>query len=136
MTKAIPTEEEEGERLLYVDGSSHAGHGAGTVLTSQERDELEFALRLDFRASNNKVKYKTLIIGIKMDLNAGAHNLKAYFDSQQVANQEEETFDVKEERMKEYLQEITELKSRLKSFHLHQIARTENNTNVNLPLLK
>ncbi|KAL0444156.1 UNVERIFIED_CONTAM: hypothetical protein Slati_2138300 [Sesamum latifolium] len=136
MTEAIPIEEDEGEWLLYVDGlSTHAGRGAGSVLISPEGDELDFALRLDFRALNNKVEYKALIVGIKIAINAGVHNLKAYFDPQQVTNQEEGTFNVKEERMKEYLQQTTNIKSRLKSFQLHRVARTENNTNIDLPLL-
>ncbi|KAL0399939.1 UNVERIFIED_CONTAM: hypothetical protein Sradi_2337200 [Sesamum radiatum] len=98
MAEAIPIEEDKGEQLLYVDGSStHAGHGVGTLLISSEAEKLKFALRLDFRASSNKVEYKALIVVIKTALDAGAHNLKAYFDPQQVTNSEEGTFNVKEE---------------------------------------
>ncbi|KAL0427536.1 UNVERIFIED_CONTAM: hypothetical protein Slati_2928400 [Sesamum latifolium] len=61
-----------------------------------------------------------------MALDAGAKNLIAYSDSQLVTKQVEGEYEVKEERMKEYLQEISELTSRLKSFQLHQIPRIEN----------
>ncbi|KAL0345609.1 UNVERIFIED_CONTAM: hypothetical protein Sradi_4392200 [Sesamum radiatum] len=64
--------------------------------------------------------------GIKMALDVGARNLIAYFDPQLVTNQVGDTYDVKEDRMKEYLKEIIELNNRLKSFQLYQIPRKEN----------
>ncbi|KAL0427277.1 UNVERIFIED_CONTAM: hypothetical protein Slati_2902500 [Sesamum latifolium] len=89
------------------------GSGAGVVLTSPERDGLEYALHFDFKASNNEVEYDALIAGIKMALDAGAEDLIAYTDSQLVTKQVEGEYKVKEGRMKEYLQEISELISRL-----------------------
>ncbi|KAL0289895.1 UNVERIFIED_CONTAM: hypothetical protein Sangu_2598400 [Sesamum angustifolium] len=56
----------------------------------------------------------------------GARNLIAYSDSQLVTNKVEGVYKVKEDRMKEYLQEINKLTSQLRSFQLHQILRTEN----------
>ncbi|KAL0385611.1 UNVERIFIED_CONTAM: hypothetical protein Sradi_2955400 [Sesamum radiatum] len=52
--------------------------------------------------------------------------MTAYPDSQLVSNHVEGTYEVKEDRMKEYIQEISELKSGLKSFELHQIPHTKN----------
>ncbi|KAL0412028.1 UNVERIFIED_CONTAM: hypothetical protein Slati_3792500 [Sesamum latifolium] len=76
----------------------------------------------DFKTSNNEAKYEALIVGIKMALNARARILTVYSNSQMVTNQVDGTYDVKEDRMNEYLQEISELKS----FQLHQILNTEN----------
>ncbi|KAL0444527.1 UNVERIFIED_CONTAM: Ribonuclease HI [Sesamum latifolium] len=113
--------------LLHIYGSSTlVGSGAGVVLTSPEGDELEYALYFDFKASNNETEYEALIVGVRMALDVGARNLIAYMDSQLVTKQVGGEYEVKEERMKEYLQEIGELTSRLKSFQLHQIPRTEN----------
>ncbi|KAK4394145.1 hypothetical protein Sango_1885300 [Sesamum angolense] len=53
------------------------------------RDELEYALRFDFKASNNEVEYETLIAGIRMALDAGAKSLITYSDSQLVIDQVE-----------------------------------------------
>ncbi|KAL0434832.1 UNVERIFIED_CONTAM: Retrovirus-related Pol polyprotein from transposon.6 [Sesamum radiatum] len=51
-----------GNWMLHVDGSSTlAASGAGVVLTNRERDELEYALYFDFKASNNKAEYEALI---------------------------------------------------------------------------
>ncbi|KAK4382983.1 hypothetical protein Sango_2820300 [Sesamum angolense] len=60
-----------------------------------------------------------------MAVDAGARNLIAYFDSQLVTNQVESTYEVKDERMMEYFQEISEVTIQLKSFQLH-IPHTKN----------
>ncbi|KAL0413333.1 UNVERIFIED_CONTAM: Ribonuclease HI [Sesamum radiatum] len=113
--------------LLHIDSSSTlAGSGAGVVLTSPEGDELAYALHFDFKASNKEAEYEALIAGIKMALDAGARNLISYVDSQLVTKQVEGEYEVKEKRMKKYLQEIGELTSRLRNFQLHQIPTTEN----------
>ncbi|KAL0416155.1 UNVERIFIED_CONTAM: hypothetical protein Slati_3447400 [Sesamum latifolium] len=101
-------------------------NGTRVVPTSPKGDELEYALRFDFKASNNEAKYEALIADIRVALDAGARNLIAYCDSQLVTNQVEGVYEIKEDRMKEYLQEISKLTSQLKSFQLHQIPRTEN----------
>ncbi|KAL0416039.1 UNVERIFIED_CONTAM: hypothetical protein Slati_3435800 [Sesamum latifolium] len=87
--------------LLDVDGASTlTGIGVGVVLTSPKGDELEYALRFDYKASNNETEYEAIIA--------------------------EGEYEVEKERMKEYLREIGELTSRLKNFQLHQIPGTEN----------
>ncbi|KAK4400736.1 hypothetical protein Sango_1179700 [Sesamum angolense] len=80
--------EQEGNKLLYVDGSSIlASNGAGVVITSLEGDKLEYMLRFDFKASNNEAEYEALIAGIRMTLVARATKLIAYSASQLVNNQ-------------------------------------------------
>ncbi|KAL0420642.1 UNVERIFIED_CONTAM: hypothetical protein Slati_3087100 [Sesamum latifolium] len=121
VSEAMLMEEDEENWLLHADGSSTlAGSGAGVELTSSEGDELEYALRFDFKASNNEAEYESLIAGIRMALDAGTKSLITYSDSQLVI-QLEGKYEVKEERMKEYLQEIDELTSQLKNFQLHLI---------------
>ncbi|KAL0342570.1 UNVERIFIED_CONTAM: hypothetical protein Scaly_1919600 [Sesamum calycinum] len=98
--------------------------GTRVVLTSSEGNELAYALRFDFNTSKNEAEYKAFIAQIRMAL--GARNLIAYFDSQLVTNKVECVYKVKEDRMKEYLQEINKHTSQLRIFQLHQILRTEN----------
>ncbi|XP_077215766.1 uncharacterized protein LOC143850394 [Tasmannia lanceolata] len=48
--------------MLYVDGSSNAGgNGAKLVITGPDNFIAEYALRLDFKASNNEAEYEALI---------------------------------------------------------------------------
>ncbi|KAL0401893.1 UNVERIFIED_CONTAM: hypothetical protein Slati_4219200 [Sesamum latifolium] len=117
VNEATLIEEDEGSWLFHVDGSSTLiGSGAGVVLTSLEGDKLEYALRFNLKASHNETEYEALIVGIRMALNARAKNLIVHSDSQLVTDQVEGKYEAKEERMKEYLQEIDELTSRLKNF--------------------
>ncbi|KAK4411712.1 hypothetical protein Sango_0244200 [Sesamum angolense] len=61
MSEATPIEKDEGKWLLHVDGSStYSGSRATVILTSLEGNELEYAFRFDFKASNNEIKYKAL----------------------------------------------------------------------------
>ncbi|KAL0437672.1 UNVERIFIED_CONTAM: hypothetical protein Sradi_0475100 [Sesamum radiatum] len=69
----------EQKGLLHVDGSSTIqGSGAGIVITSPQGENLEFTIKFGFKASNNEVEYKALVIGMKMTHEAGARHLLAY----------------------------------------------------------
>ena len=46
-----------------MDESSYKhGSGVGIILTTPEGIQLEYALRFGFLASNNKAKYKALLV--------------------------------------------------------------------------
>ncbi|KAL0302664.1 UNVERIFIED_CONTAM: hypothetical protein Sangu_3086500 [Sesamum angustifolium] len=73
--------------LLHVDGSSTTqGSGAGVVITSPQEEDMEFAIKFDFKASNNETEYEALVLGMRMALDAGALHLIAYCDSQMIVN--------------------------------------------------
>ncbi|KAL0458768.1 UNVERIFIED_CONTAM: hypothetical protein Slati_0504000 [Sesamum latifolium] len=77
--------------LLHVDGSSTAqGSGAGIVITTPQSEDLEFAIKFSFKASNNEAEYEALVIGMRMAHETGAKHLLAYSDSQLVVKQVEE----------------------------------------------
>ncbi|KAL0313283.1 UNVERIFIED_CONTAM: hypothetical protein Sradi_5727600 [Sesamum radiatum] len=76
--------------LLHVDGSSTAqGSGAGIVVMSPQGENLEFAIKFDFKASNNEAEYEALVIGMRMAHEVGARHLIAYSDSQLIVKWEE-----------------------------------------------
>ncbi|KAL0394565.1 UNVERIFIED_CONTAM: hypothetical protein Slati_4422700 [Sesamum latifolium] len=103
--------------LLHVDGSSTTqGSGAGIVVTSPQGEDLEFAIKFDFKASNNEAEYEALVIGMRMTHEAGARHLLAYSDSQLIVKQVEGTYEAKEESMIQYLQQIKELKTSFDHF--------------------
>ena len=57
---------------LSVDGASNAqGSGAGIILTSSKRIDIEYALKFGFRTSNNEVEYEAFIEGLNL-----AHSLE------------------------------------------------------------
>ncbi|KAL0445278.1 UNVERIFIED_CONTAM: hypothetical protein Slati_2250500 [Sesamum latifolium] len=66
--------------LLHVDGSSTTqGSGAGVVITSPQGEDLEFAVKFGFKASNNETEYEALVIGIRMEHEAGARHPSCIF---------------------------------------------------------
>ncbi|KAL0416311.1 UNVERIFIED_CONTAM: hypothetical protein Slati_3463000 [Sesamum latifolium] len=90
--------------LLHVDGSSTIqGSGAGIVIRSPQGEDLEFAIKFGFKASNNEAEYEALVIGMRMAHEAGARHLLAYSDSQLIVKQVEGAYEAKEENMIQYL---------------------------------
>ncbi|KAK4407826.1 hypothetical protein Sango_0363600 [Sesamum angolense] len=69
---------------------------------------MEFAIRFDFRASNNKAEYEALALGMRMAQDARASHLIPYFDSQLIVKQVKGEYEAKEESMIHYLQQIEE----------------------------
>ncbi|KAL0444230.1 UNVERIFIED_CONTAM: hypothetical protein Slati_2145700 [Sesamum latifolium] len=113
--------------LLHVDGSSTMqGGGEGIVITSLQGEDLEFAIKFGFKASNNEAEYEALVRGMRMTHEAGARYLLAYSDSQLIVKQVVGTYEAKEESMIQYLQQIMELKTSFKHFQIIQIPREEN----------
>ncbi|KAL0320132.1 UNVERIFIED_CONTAM: hypothetical protein Sradi_5274700 [Sesamum radiatum] len=68
--------------LLHVDGLSMIqGSGAGIIITSPQGEDLEFAIKFGFKASNNEAEYEALVISMRMAHEAGARHLLAYSHS-------------------------------------------------------
>ncbi|XP_077222179.1 uncharacterized protein LOC143856022 [Tasmannia lanceolata] len=113
---------------LHVDGSAgKTGHGAGVVLHGPEGFTLEYALRLDFKASNNEAEYEALLVGLSLATELGAGKLKIYRDSQLIVNQVNETYEAKGLRMKRYLQTVKEKLQRMGEVEILQVPRDMNN---------
>ncbi|XP_077242376.1 uncharacterized protein LOC143882870 [Tasmannia lanceolata] len=112
---------------VHVDGSSNkAGCGAGLVLTGPDGFALDYALRFGFRASNNEAEYEPLLAGMNLAVQTGAQRLKAYCDSQLVANQIQGIYEARDERMIKYLSQVRQLSSKFRSFEVVRIPRTDN----------
>ncbi|CAL8150709.1 unnamed protein product [Prunus armeniaca] len=53
--------------ILHVDGSANQqGYGAGLVLTTPDEGRVEYALRFNFRTSNNEAEYEALLAGLRL----------------------------------------------------------------------
>ncbi|XP_071913979.1 uncharacterized protein [Coffea arabica] len=112
---------------LYVDGaSSKEGCGAGLLLISPTGEELPYALRFDFRASNNESEYEALIAGMEMARKLGVRSIKVYSDSQLIVNQVWGSYEVKEGPLRKYVAKTRELKGQFEQFALEQIPRSQN----------
>ncbi|KAL0386022.1 UNVERIFIED_CONTAM: hypothetical protein Sradi_2996500 [Sesamum radiatum] len=123
VSKTTGTSQEEVSKekhwLLHVNGlSTTQGNGAGVVITTPQGDDMEFAIKFDSKASNNKAEYEVLVLGMRMAQDVGALHLLAYSNSQLIVKQVSAEYEAKEESMVQYLQQIEELKTKFKSFQL------------------
>nr|XP_027086382.1 uncharacterized protein LOC113708109 [Coffea arabica] len=112
---------------LFVDRSSSKERcRAGLLLTSPMGDELAYALRFDFRASNNESEYETLVAGMMIARKLGAESIEVYSDSQLIVNQVGGSYEVKEEPLRKYVAKVHELRAQFKLFTLKQVPRNRN----------
>jgi len=99
--------------LLSVDGSSkQQGSGAGIVLEGPNGVLIEQALHFAFKASNNQAEYESLIAGMLLAKEMGAHNLLVKSDSQLITGQVSGEFQAKDPQMAAYLKYVQLLKGR------------------------
>ena len=112
---------------VYVDGASNQkGSGVGLVLISPEKIIIEKSLRLDFSATNNEAEYEALLMGMVVVQRMSRKSLKVFSDSRLVVGQVKGEFEVKDERMQEYLSQVRCLQSEFESFKLLHIPRSGN----------
>ncbi|KAL6288531.1 hypothetical protein ACE6H2_006041 [Prunus campanulata] len=112
---------------LYVDGSSNRqGSGAGLVLKAPDQTTIEYAIRFQFRASNNEAEYEALLAGLRLAKGMGAQQLKICSDSQLVVNQILTEFEAKDTSMAAYLTHARRLLHHFDAYQVQQIPRSEN----------
>ncbi|XP_073063960.1 uncharacterized protein [Primulina eburnea] len=110
-----------------VDGSStKEGSGVGVLLISPKRDELKLAVRLDFRESNNEAEYEAVLACLRAAWQVGAARVHIFSDSQLVAHQMNGSYDIKNERLIEYVREVEAAKELFTELVFKQIPREEN----------
>ena len=123
----------EGEQVnkfqwkLHIDRSSNThGSGARIVITTSEGDAVECAMRFDFKATNNQVKYEALLVGLRVCIALGADELEICSDSQVMVNQVLDEYQARDEHMITYLNIAKRLLRRFKKYKVTQISREEN----------
>ena len=73
---------------------------------SPEKVVIEKYLRLDFSATNNEAEYEALLEGMAMVQRMGGKSIKLFSDSRLVVCQVRGEFEVKDERMQGYLNQV------------------------------
>ncbi|XP_071700086.1 uncharacterized protein [Rutidosis leptorrhynchoides] len=112
---------------LYTDGaSSEEGAGIGLLLVSPNGEEITYAIRLKFAASNNEAKYEALIARLRLAKSIDVRQLTAYVDSQLVASQLNGSFEARDTSMQKYLKLTKALTKTFAAFEIKQIPRNRN----------
>jgi hypothetical protein len=90
--------------VMYFDGSyTLKGAWAGIVLIRPEGDVLNYAIQLEFPATNNITEYEGLVNGLRLANDIGIQRLLIKGDSQLVAKQVQKEYDCNNNMMAEYL---------------------------------
>ncbi|XP_071728902.1 uncharacterized protein [Rutidosis leptorrhynchoides] len=106
-------------RELYTNGAaSSEGAGAGLILTGPHQEEHTYALRFNFKVTNNEEEYEALLAGMCIARELGVEKLQAYVDSQLVANQINGTFDANDKSMQSYLALVHSLADTFADFRI------------------
>ncbi|XP_071698163.1 uncharacterized protein [Rutidosis leptorrhynchoides] len=110
---------------LYNDGAaSFKGAGAWLIITGPHQEEHTYALRFNFKVTNNEAEYEALLAGMCIARELGIKKLQAYVDSQLVANQISGTFDANDKSMQSYLAMVHSLADTFVDFRITQIPRS------------
>ncbi|XP_059436627.1 uncharacterized protein LOC132169643 [Corylus avellana] len=105
--------------VIYVDGSSSKRNGgAGVVMITPDGRELKSSLRLEFKTTNNKAEYETVIAGLGLSQELEAEFVEVRSDSQVIVSHIRGEFEAKGSKMKLYLSKIQENE---KADHLAQL---------------
>lgn len=83
-----------------VDGSSNdQGVGAWVILISLEGEEVSYAIKFEFKATNNQVEYEAFITGLKLVQALRAGKVKVWTNSQLMVNHLNESFQAKDKKI-------------------------------------
>lgn len=83
--------------------------------------DIQYALWFGFLSSNNEAEYEALIAGLTITKELGVQHMKAYNDSQLIVGHILNEYEVREERMKGYLQKVKDLTSTFCSFNIQHV---------------
>ena len=101
------TTQDQSEELVWqllTDGSSRiVGAGAGLVLIMLEGKVIEYALKFQFKATNNGVKYEAGIAGLQLCKAIEVRRVNLKTDSQLVVNQILGEYEARDANMQKYL---------------------------------
>nr|XP_043615167.1 uncharacterized protein LOC122587140 [Erigeron canadensis] len=111
---------------LYTDGAASSnGCGAGLMLISPEEKEFTYALRFEFKVTNNEAKYEALLAVLRIARDMRIRNIQVYVNSQLVAYQVKGTYEAKQGTTKLYLQKVHELIEYFSHFEIEHIRRNQ-----------
>ncbi|GFS33711.1 hypothetical protein Acr_00g0030180 [Actinidia rufa] len=87
------------------------------VLQNPSGEQMEYAIRIGFKATNNEAKYEALLADLRVATELGVNSLDVFNDSQLVVNQVQGDYLAKDTRMMAYLDEADALANLASAFN-------------------
>jgi ribonuclease HI len=112
---------------LFFDGSvRQQSAGAGVVLVDPGGNQLQYVVRLEFKATNNMAEYEALIFGLSAVLSLGVCQLLVKGDSQLIIKQVHGECSCNEPRLTTYLLHVRKLEKDFTTLELQHVPRADN----------
>lgn len=119
----------EGVVRIRTDGASRGNPGPagiGIVVEGANGDVLEEIAEYIDRQTNNVAEYTALVRGLTRVIELGATAVEVYSDSELMVRQVEGRYEVKNEVLRTYAQQVRDLRRRLSTFQIHHVPRSRN----------
>ncbi|XP_076949550.1 uncharacterized protein LOC143622237 [Bidens hawaiensis] len=108
------------------DGApSGEGSGAGLRLVNPEGDKFTYAIKLDFKNTNNEAEYEAFLAGLRIAKKLGVQHLEVRLDSMLITGQINGSYEAKNDVMASYLSQTKELILQFSSCKVIRIKRSE-----------
>lgn len=110
---------------LHTDGSSTtSGSGVGVFQVTLAGKTVDYAIKFQFKSTNNEVEYEAAIAGLNLYKSLEAKRVILKTDSQLVVNQVNGEYETSYPSMIQYLAKIKELISGFEGFTIERLPRT------------
>ncbi|XP_070006166.1 uncharacterized protein [Nicotiana sylvestris] len=111
---------------LFTDGASNVkGSGLGIVLKPPTSSVIRQSVKTS-KLTNNEAEYEAMIVGLELAKGLGAEVIEAKCDSLLVVNQVNGSFEVRDDRMKRYLDKLQVTLHRFKEWTQDHVHREQN----------
>ncbi|GKF90525.1 reverse transcriptase domain-containing protein [Tanacetum coccineum] len=112
--------------MFTDEASSSNSSGAGLILVSPEGKEYTYALRFEFKTTNNEAEYEALLAGLRIAKEMKVQELTVFVDSRLVANQVNGLFAARQTIIKKCLEKAKELLANFPCHSIEHIKRDQN----------
>ena len=112
---------------MYFDGASAQNStGSGVMLISPSKENIHLSYKIDFKTKNNVAEYEALLLGVKVTKEMGIMCVNIFGDADIIIHQVNNTFQMKNIRLKAYREEVWKLRDSFMFFELSYIPRDLN----------
>jgi ribonuclease HI len=95
---------------MYFDvSSSREGYGVGIFLISPAQEVITLSYKLEFETTNNISEYEALVLGLRDAKDMAIDSLAVFGDSELIINQVKNIYQDKQQRLKQYQNEVWDL---------------------------
>ncbi|XP_027345697.1 uncharacterized protein LOC113857730 [Abrus precatorius] len=102
------------------------GSRAEIILEGPNTVTIEQSIQFEFKASNNQAEYEALLAGLRLAKKIRVERITCWSDSKIVAEQVNETYQVKDSVMLQYYQEFKNMEGEFDKVHVRYTPRTMN----------